>query len=65
MTHFVQNLPIQDLEQAVPGTTAHSCFLITTTHTIVICGVRKEAIADAALYNQAAVGHAGKCTTPL
>lgn len=65
MTHFVQNLPTQDLKQAVPGTTDHSCFLITITHTIIICGVRKKAIADAALYNQTAVHHTGKCMTPL
>lgn len=29
--------------------TAHSCFLITNTHTIIICGIRKKAVADAAL----------------
>lgn len=39
--------------------TAHSCFLITNTPSL--CGVRKRALADGALYNQTAEDHTGKC----
>lgn len=45
--------------------TAHSCFLITNSHTTTICGLRKKATADAALYNRAAVDHTGTCMTAL
>lgn len=51
MTRFVQNLPLQDLKQTVPGMTVHSCFLITNSHTLIIYDVRKRAAADAALHN--------------